>query len=212
MAPLSSHLPIPLQEAEGATIKAQKLSARLAEAQAAQTAAEQRCSKLEIRFARSSGGAAQLRALQLEDECSGLRQQLLEVQAAQEQQVRGPAPASSPAGQGQAAAQEWSRIKSSGRAATDVCLLPSAAVLRTADGTAAVTGSRPTQTNVLWVEAVADAAAAAGTGVAGRGVQRWCLVRVRCVGSSRGALGAVQREDGCAGLRLQLLQGSGNSG
>ena len=95
-----------VQEAEGATVKAQKLSARLAEAQAAQTAAEQRCSKLEIRFARSSGGAAQLRALQLEDECAGLRQQLLEIQAAQERQVSALASAFLQAGQGRVPQRE----------------------------------------------------------------------------------------------------------
>ena len=89
-------------------MKAQKLSGRLAEAQAAQTAAEQRCSKLEIRFARSSGGAAQLRALQLEDECSGLRQQLLEMQATQEQQVSASAVAflKTWQGQGQGATEQ----------------------------------------------------------------------------------------------------------
>ena len=119
-----TQVPVFLQEAEGATVKSQKLTVRLAEAQAAQSAAEQRCSKLEIRFARSSGGAAQLRALQLEDECSGLRQQLLEVQAMQEQQVSAPASAFRlPAGRSGAGCRR--RVvegQSSGRAASKLLL------------------------------------------------------------------------------------------
>ena len=77
-----------MQELELSRLKHDKLSERLAAANAAQQAADQKSRRLEIKFARSDKGHALMRSAKLQSSVTHLEAQVSQLQGDRQHQVR----------------------------------------------------------------------------------------------------------------------------